>query len=282
MVLYILRGAFILLVASVSALYVLDHQQRTVETDFPRLILMVSIALGVSGFVLALDIFLKKKRLAALSGIFLGMIVGLVAAYALSFVVDLVGQVLKSSPSFPTTAMTLTLVESTDSTSTYAVTQRKNPHEALNNLLQGVKVLIGLMTCYVSISLVLQTKDDFRFSIPYVEFAKQVRGVKAVLLDSSVIIDGRIADVVDTQIIQGMLVVPKFILNELQLVADSGDKLRRARGRRGLETLKALQEKPNLEVSIDDTEIEGAHRRPEAGQSRAAVAGADHDQRLQP
>jgi uncharacterized protein YacL len=105
---------------------------------------------------------------------------------------------------------------------------------------------------------VIQTKDDFRFVVPYVEFAKQTRGNRPILLDTSVVIDGRIVDIVDTKLFQGSLIVPKFVLNELQLIADSSDKLRRARGRRGLDVLQKLQDKPMAEVLINDSEPEGA------------------------
>lgn len=77
----------------------------------------------------------------------------------------------------------------------------------------------------------------------------------AVLLDTSVIIDGRIADICRTGFIQGELVVPLFVLNELQHVADSADTLRRNRGRRGLEILRQLQEESPVPVRITDAEV---------------------------
>jgi len=130
--------------------------------------------------------------------------------------------------------------------------------EAYFRLLRGVKVFIGLITCYLSISLVIQTKDDFRFVIPYVEFAKQIRGTRPTVVDTSVIVDGRIIDILDTGVMQGTLIVPKFVLNELQTIADSTDKLRRARGRRGLDVLQKLQDQSQVEVVIEDREPEGA------------------------
>ena len=78
----------------------------------------------------------------------------------------------------------------------------------------------------------MQTKDDFRFIIPYVEFSKQTKGARPILLDTSVLIDGRIADICETGIVDTRLIVPRFVLKELQFVADSGDKLKRNRGRR--------------------------------------------------
>jgi len=77
----------------------------------------------------------------------------------------------------------------------------------------------------------------------------------AVLLDTSVIIDGRIADICRTGFIQGELVVPLFVLNELQHVADSADALRRNRGRRGLEILRQLQEESPIPVRLTDADV---------------------------
>jgi len=107
--------------------------------------------------------------------------------------------------------------------------------------------------------MVIQTKDDFRFVIPYVEFAKQIRGNRPTLLDTSVLVDGRIVDILDTKVMQGVLLVPKFVLNELQLIADSSDKLKRARGRRGLDVLAKLQESDVVEVHIEDRDAEGGN-----------------------
>lgn len=80
---------------------------------------------------------------------------------------------------------------------------------------------------------------------------------RPVLLDTSVIIDGRIADISHTGFIEGEMLVPRFVLNELQHVADSSDALRRNRGRRGLEMLRRLQDEATTPVRITDRDIEG-------------------------
>jgi len=98
----------------------------------------------------------------------------------------------------------------------------------------------------------MQTKDDFRFIIPYVEFSKQTKGNCPLLLDTSVIIDGRIADIASTKVITSPMVIPRFILNELQNIADSSDRLRRNRGRRGLDILNKMQTNPEIDLSIQD------------------------------
>jgi uncharacterized protein YacL len=82
-------------------------------------------------------------------------------------------------------------------------------------------------------------------------------GGRVILLDTSVIIDGRIADIAHTGFLTGSLLIPRFVLNELQYIADSADSLRRQRGRRGMEVLSQLQKDPHIEVRISDIDVEG-------------------------
>ena len=107
---------------------------------------------------------------------------------------------------------------------------------------------MGLVSCYLAISFTLQTKDDFRFIIPYVEFTKKTKGERPILIDTSVLIDGRIDDVVNTGIVQCQLIIPRFVLHELQAVADSSDKSKRNRGRRGLDVLAKLRNNSRAQV----------------------------------
>jgi uncharacterized protein YacL len=120
---------------------------------------------------------------------------------------------------------------------------------------QGVTLLLTVICCYVTISTLLQTKDEFRFIIPYVEFSKQVKGGRPLVLDTSVIIDGRIADICETRFIDTKLIVPRFVLQELQSVADSSDKLKRNRGRRGLDMLKRMQGNSKVELQIHEANL---------------------------
>lgn len=78
-----------------------------------------------------------------------------------------------------------------------------------------------------------------------------------ILLDTSVIIDGRIADIARTGFVPGALLIPRFVLNELQYIADSPDNLRRQRGRRGMEVLSQLQKEPTIPVRVSDIDVEG-------------------------
>jgi uncharacterized protein YacL len=229
-ILFILRGLVVVIVAAISVGYLLANQEQG-GIGFAQFMLLLILAMGGAGFVILADSFSPKKKLSAISGVFLGLIAGLVVLLPLAYVVDLIG----------------------------VLTRPSDPEliAARDNLLLGVKVILGVITCYICISLVLQTKDDFRFIIPYVEFAKQVRGNRPVILDTSVIVDGRVLDIIDTQVLQGVVIVPRFVLDELQTIADSADKMKRARGRRGLDILQKLQTNEKAEVHVEDREAEG-------------------------
>jgi uncharacterized protein YacL len=87
--------------------------------------------------------------------------------------------------------------------------------------------------------------------------ASQEAAGRTILLDTSVIIDGRIADIAHTGFLSGTLLIPRFVLNELQYIADSSDSLRRQRGRRGIEVISTLQKDTNIPVRISDIDVEG-------------------------
>jgi uncharacterized protein YacL len=95
-------------------------------------------------------------------------------------------------------------------------------------------------------------KEDFSLIIPYVRFSPQNKPDNLLLLDTSVIIDGRVADLIEARFIEGLVVVPRFVLLELQQIADSDDEVKRARGRRGFEMLNRLQHNSKIEVRIHD------------------------------
>jgi uncharacterized protein YacL len=107
---------------------------------------------------------------------------------------------------------------------------------------------IAVVLSFLSVLTILHVKDDFKFVIPFVELKREGAGLKSILLDTSAIIDGRIADLMDTKVIDTQVIVPRFVLHELQQVADSQDALKRNRGRRGLDILNRLRKTKNVEV----------------------------------
>jgi uncharacterized protein YacL len=116
-------------------------------------------------------------------------------------------------------------------------------------------IRLGLFLGFSYIGMVLamrSNKEDFSLIIPYVRFAPQNKPDNLLLLDTSVIIDGRIADLIEANFLEGRVVVPRFVLGELQQIADSNDPIKRARGRRGLEMLNRIQHNPRNEVKIHE------------------------------
>jgi len=109
---------------------------------------------------------------------------------------------------------------------------------------------------YIGMILAMRSnKEDFYLIIPFVRFASQSRPESLLVLDTSVIIDGRIADLIEGNVLEGTIVVPRFVLKELQIIADSSDAIRRARGRRGLETLRRIQRNTRNEVKIHEADF---------------------------
>ena len=241
MILYVLRALFVLLMAAVGVSFIQDKSQAGGGYSWSAMIVALVLAL----VIVAIDILSPRRKLTVFSGTFLGLIVGIIAAYALSFIVQLI--VTQYLPAISESAKAYLDADSvTDPKSKIVITNGQVIVGFLN-------LIVGICTCYLSISFILQTKDDFRFVIPYVEFSKQTKGARPILLDTSVLIDGRINDIAGTGIIESQLVVPRFVLDELQAVADSADKLKRNRGRRGLDLLSKLQANSRVDVILYDS-----------------------------
>lgn len=116
-------------------------------------------------------------------------------------------------------------------------------------------IRLGLFISFGYIGMILamrSNKEDFSLIIPYVRFSSQTRPENLLLLDTSAIIDGRVAELLEGHFLEGIVVVPRFVLKELQQVADSNDPIKRARGRRGLDTLNRVQRNPRNEVKIHE------------------------------
>ena len=106
---------------------------------------------------------------------------------------------------------------------------------------------------YLGMMLAMRSnRDEFSLIIPYVRFSRQATEREPVLVDTNVIIDGRIEDLCATGFVSRSLIVPRFILGELQLLADSRDPIKRERGKRGLEILNQLQRSPEIDLTIHD------------------------------
>jgi len=275
--LHVLRVVFVLCLAAVGMRFIAGDDGQVGIVGFlgfnKELVLLT--CLGLALVVIAVDILIPRKSLGAISGLFFGLIVGMVVAVGLSMIVDLVAESTGSSfmnlrtPVFAETPVDEEVLVSDErnpgkmKTELRKVIQKKLVGYQDNPLLSAVKLLIGVVCCYLTTSFILQTKDDVRFVIPYVEFAKQTKGARPLILDTSVLIDGRVADIADTRILESQLIVPRFVLQELQAIADSSDRLKRTRGRRGLDMLFKLQSNDKIEVKILDVDVD----RRESGKS---------------
>jgi len=121
--------------------------------------------------------------------------------------------------------------------------------------LSRIRVGLTLAFCYLGMVIALRGKDEFNIIIPYVRLRRQDQTGDVVLLDTSVIIDGRIVDICKTRFLGGKVVIPKFVLRELQQIADSTDPIKRQRGRRGLEILNTIQKEPGMDISIHEQDF---------------------------
>jgi uncharacterized protein YacL len=216
MLLALIRAVFVLVVAGLGVRTAKIVGEHQLANPY---ILFIGVMLATVAIVVV-DWLTPRKRIPTISAVYIGLIVGI-------FLTDLLRDALQ-----PTMQLYL------------------DPRVHMMCL-----SFMMIFICYVCISTLLQTKDDFRFIIPYVEFSKEVKGARPLVLDTSVVIDGRIADVAETRVIDQPMIIPRFVLQELQSIADSSDKLRRNRGRRGLDILNRLQKSPGIEVRIHDAEI---------------------------
>lgn len=114
------------------------------------------------------------------------------------------------------------------------------------------RVVTTLIFCYLGMALALRGREEFNVVIPYVRLKRYDQSEDLLILDTSAIIDGRVTDICKTKFINARLVVPRFVLRELQQIADSADSLKRQRGRRGLEILHNIQKDADLNITIHE------------------------------
>ncbi|MFN9718151.1 MAG: PIN/TRAM domain-containing protein [Planctomycetota bacterium] len=221
MLLMILRVAYLLICAGAILAYISTETVAGEPALLPRVIennkaISFFVLLLLSQAVTIIDLIIRRKRIDIISAIYFGILIGVLLAYLMI--------------------------------------QALTPIVPVNTPYHTLVVLLTLLILpYLCVSLLLQTKDDFRFVIPYVEFQRDLKSGRPLVVDSSSLIDGRIADVVETNIIDSQLIVPDFVLAEVQDVADSSDKNRRTRGRRGLEVLAKLQQSTIVDVKVMET-----------------------------
>jgi uncharacterized protein YacL len=117
------------------------------------------------------------------------------------------------------------------------------------------QISMYLVFCYLGMVIAIRGSDEFNLVIPYVKFRRDDKPERLLVLDTNVIIDGRILEVCATGFLNAIFVIPRFVLHELQYIADAAEESRRARGLRGLDVLKSLQKNPHVEVKVHEDDV---------------------------
>ncbi len=174
------------------------------------------LGLIVSLFVIHAEMSIRKVSLRVIFGGVVGMFIGLLLAFLLAYGLSFVSDIMERR--------------------------------------QVVPWIYTLLTCTMGyLGLVIGTKKVDEFHLLAKGDVEIERNLK--ILDTSAIIDGRIADICDTGFVEGKLVIPKFVLEELQYVADSPDSLKRSRGRRGLDILNRMRKDKDIDIEILDQDF---------------------------
>lgn len=213
MALVILRSIFVMVSVGIAVLIFNSQPMRAAPEWVPWAILFGMIALPLT--VIGIDSSIRRKDLTVITAVYFGLLVGVFLTYI---------AILALTPILPT-----------------------SPRDPVATWLP---LILGMLLCYICTSLLVQTRDDFRFLIPFVEFARDVKGLRPNVLDASAIIDGRIADLAESGIFQSRFVVPSFVVDELQAEAEAGEKQRRLRGRRGLDILARLRASKSIDIEV--------------------------------
>jgi uncharacterized protein YacL len=180
-------------------------------------LLGAGIGLVISAFIIIIEVKLKSVSLRNLSAAAFGLAFGFFMAWMLTLIMRLL----------PLEAMVYTILQ----------------------------ISFTIVFCYLGMVIAIKGKDEFNVIVPYVRFSRQDQKDQRYILDTSVIIDGRISSICETGFLDGKLIVPRFVLHELQQVADSSDDEKRNRGRRGLDMLDRLKQIQGVEVIIHDERL---------------------------
>ena len=195
------------------------------DGEWPLALVLVT-GMGIAVLVILTDLLLEGFSLRGLSAITFGLAVGALIAY-----------LIESSPLF-------------------------EPLENDPDLAQMVyltRLLLYVVVMYLATVVALRGKDEFNLVIPYVRFTAQNVEIPLAVVDTSALIDGRIAAICESKWVGHALVIPRFVLDELQQIADSGDEARKSKGRRGLDVLTRLRSMQHLDIRIHESDVSRAN-----------------------
>ncbi len=179
--------------------------------------LAVTIGLAIGILVVLVDIMLRGFSLRGLSAVTFGLGAGVLIAYMIS-----------RSPLL---------------------------REGDPQIVYMVQLALFIIVTYLSTVIALRGKDEFNLVIPYVRFVPHEVEVPLIVLDASALIDGRIVRICQTGFLSSALVVPRFVMAELQAIADSNDPKKQMRGRRGIEMLGELRKTKNIDIRIHESDV---------------------------
>jgi len=189
--------------------------------------LAVFIGAGIGALVVLIDVMLKGFSLRGLSALTFGLFVGWLCAHLIA-----------TSPFFD-----------------FPFDNLDEASVILTQNLYLIRLGLYVILMYLGAVIALRGKDEFNLVIPYVRFVPHGVEVPLVVVDTSALIDGRLAGICESRFMGYGLVVPRFVLDELQNIADSKEPDRQLRGRRGIETLNRLREMPHIDLRINESSI---------------------------
>lgn len=199
---------------------------------------------SVSGYIIAKQI----------SGDNLSAIVGAVSGFFISILTIIFEQRVKKTPLRIVIGGAIGLITGlvVSNLISYTITTQFIENHILKIF---IYILVNLLFGYIGLSIGMKKGDDFDGHNVYTLFGEKYTAETAKILDTSVIIDGRIAEITEAGFVEGEIVIPQFVLQELQYIADSADAIKRVRGKRGLDVLQRLQKQTNTKVTIVDSDF---------------------------
>jgi len=190
--------------------------------------LAVFIAAAIGALVILVDIMLKGFSLRGLSALTFGLFVGWLCAFFLS-----------TSPLFNLPF---------DGTNDFDALLEQNMYL--------IRLALYVILMYLGAVVALRGRDEFNLVIPYMRFVPHGVNVPLVVVDTSALIDGRLLGICESRFMAYGLIIPRFVIDELQAIADSPDPNRQARGRRGIDVLNKLRDLPNIDLRIDESSVD--------------------------
>jgi len=195
------------------------------QVDGWSLLLVLSVGMGMASLVILVDIMLEGFSLRGLSAITFGLVIGAAIAYLLG-----------TSPLF----------------------EPLEGDPELAQMLYLARLALYVISMYLATVIALRGRDEFNLVIPYVRFSSENVESPLVVVDTSALIDGRIAPICESKWMGHALLIPRFVLDELQAIADSSDPVRKEKGRKGLDVLNRLRKMKHLDLRIHESDVSDA------------------------